>query len=259
MPAKKHSAHGLLGIGLYAAPEAARYARVSPQKFARWVFGPHPVFEPQLGREDRIATFLDFAQSLSVQEIRLTVLIPLQKIRAAYLVAQKEHGVEYPFAMKHGIFVFGDLNRPEACELGIFVPNGAPPPEAKERRDEFIRKKAVQITGKHKGNQLISEIVKSFSRNLVFRKPSGTADEYVAYEGHGHRILMDPDIRFGKPYLEGIGYEADTLAEAATIEGSVSRAAKLYHVDDSAIRAAVDFHKLLDTPPPKQPAKRIAA
>jgi uncharacterized protein (DUF433 family) len=251
MPKKEQS---LLGIGLYSPPEAARYARVSAWKFSNWVFSDNPVFEPQLGREDRIATFLDFVQSISVRQIRLAALIPLQRIRAAYRVAQQEYGIQYPFAVKHGIFVFGDLKRPEKCNIGIYIPA-----ESNHDQTEFIRKKAIQLTGKNKGNQLLCHVIEGFSKNLVYRGPEGTADEYVAYEGHGHRILMDPDVRFGKPYLEGLGYEADTLADAYRVEGGYLRAARLYDVDDGAVRAAVDFNRLLNTPPPRQPAKRIAA
>ena len=31
-------------------------------------------------------------------------------------------GIEFPFAVKHGIFIFGNLDFPEECELGIWVP-----------------------------------------------------------------------------------------------------------------------------------------
>ncbi len=65
---------------------------------------------------------------------------------------------------------------------------------------------------------------------------------------------MDPSIRFGKPYIEDVGYEAETLAEAAEIEGGVERAARLYHVDPEAIRAARDFYKRLEHPLTPKPA-----
>ena len=47
---------------------------------------------------------------------------------------------------------------------------------------------------------------------------------------------MEPDYRFGKPYIKGIGYETETLINAVRIEGSVERVSRIYHVDQSAIR-----------------------
>jgi hypothetical protein len=250
----------IIGLGVYAPSEAARYARVATGKFSRWVFGAgehEPVIQSELSGKDRVVTFLDFAQALSVHEIRLAADISLQKIRAAYKQAQQEHGVKYPFAVEHGIFVFGDLKRVERCELGIYIPHTG----SHQERDKFVKeqKKVVQLTGKHKGNVLIGQIVQEFSRNLIFHKETGLADEYVAFTSHGHRILMDRNIRFGKPYLEHIGYEAETLAEAVSIERGVARAARIYDVDESAVLAALDFYKHLRTPPPKHKPKPVAA
>lgn len=249
MPRKNEN---LLGVGLYSPSEAARYARVSSQKLSRWLFGAvnaEPVLEPQLGTEDRIVTFTDFAQALSVHEIRLSVKVPLSRIRLAYQRARSEHDIEFPFAVEHGIFVFGNLRAPETCELGIYLPN-------RQTRREFLNR--IQLTGKKRGNFLIGEVVRQFSDNLVF-SGQGVASGYVAHESHGHRILIDPDVRFGKPYLEGIGYEAETLAEAVSIEKTPERAARLYKVELSAVKAAVSYREFLKSRPTGVPPKPIAA
>jgi len=265
MPQLARNHKDFIGLGLYAPAEAARYARVKTSKLSRWIFGTgvdEPVIASQLDVSERIVTFLDFAQSLSVHEIRLASNISLQKIRDAYREAQQEHGIQYPFAMKHGIFVFGNLRRPDRCELGIFVPNpGDSPALQKKGQKEYIEKrsKAVQLTGRHKRNLLIGEIIRDFSQNLIFDEGSGLAEEYVAYEGHGHRILMDRNVRFGKPYLEHIGYEAETLADAVRIEKTIERAAMIYDVAESAVRAALEYYKLLRTDPPKHRPRPLAA
>jgi len=142
----------LLGIGLYTPHEAARYVRADVRRFRRWLYGhgaSQPVFEPQLGRElaNELVTFLDFAQALSVQDVRLNVGIPLQKIREAYRRAQEEYQIPYPFAFEHGIFIFGNLKDPKACQLGIYLPEQSEIPE-----EEFLKRKQVQLTGRHKGN-----------------------------------------------------------------------------------------------------------
>lgn len=250
----------VVGLGIYSPPEAARYARVATAKLSRWIFGQgsaEPVIEPELHRTERIVTFLDFAQALSVHEIRLTADISLQRIRAAYKRAQQEHGIRYPFAVEHGIFVFGDLKRLARCELGIYIPHTG----SEKEREEFFKehRKAVQLTGRHKGNVLIGQIIQDFSRKLVYHKETGLADEYVAFESRGHRILMDRNVRFGKPYLEHVGIEAETLADAVRIERTVERTARIYEVDESAVLAALDFYKHLRTPPPSKKPKPVAA
>ena len=250
----KQKTDDLLGVGLYTAPEAARYARVKYGKLSRWLYGKTAVLEPQLGEIEgqRVVTFLDFAQALSINEIRLTK-IPLSRIREAYRRAQEDYGVEYPFAMKHGVFVFGDLSYPKKCKLGIFIPG-------KDSDDQrgFVKKLAYQLTGKNRKNQLLWSIVQPFSEHLEFND-AGFASEYTAHKAHGHTIVMNPEVRFGKPFLVDVGFEAETLANAVAVERSVKRVSRLYHVDESAVRAALDYHKLLNTPIKPPPPKPLAA
>jgi uncharacterized protein (DUF433 family) len=248
----------LVGVGLYAPIEAARYARVAPAKFRRWLFSQQAIFEPQLGRGEELVTFLDFAQSLSINDIRNGVGVSLQKIRKAYRLAQDQYGVAYPFGMKHRMFVFGNLNNPKSCEIGVFVPK--PGRSVEEQEHEYLESaKRIQLTGRHRGHFLINEVVQYFSKNIEFSGHEGLASAYTAHESHGHAIVMDPQVRFGKPYVLGVGYEAETLVDAAKIEGGIERAARLYHVDPAAICCALGFHKRLNEPPPKQRPVPIAA
>ena len=252
--------NSLLGVGVYSPREAARYMRVNAQKFRRWIYGHgnrQPVFEPDIPREGarEIVTFLDFAQALYVQDIRLNIAVPLQRIREAYYAALNEYGVTHPFARKYGVFVFGNLNDPRKCVLGLY------PGEALGEEDEtkeFLAERAIQLTGKKKGNFLIHQVVQEFSRRLEF-SAEGVADEYVAFESFGHRILMQPDVRFGKPYIEGLVYEAETLASAAEYEGGISRAADLYETPESAVRAAVEYMRELDREPHRIQLKTLSA
>ena len=253
MPVAEQS---MLGVGIYSPLEAARYVRASGQRFRRWLYGTKrtlPVFDPDIPREGsrEIVTFLDFAQALSVQDIRLNVGVPLQRIRQAYETARRDYGLEHPFAVKHGIFVFGNLNDPKHCVLGIY-------PEAQELDRDFLGQKCVQLTGKKKGNQLISQVVQEYSKRLAY-STRGLADEYLAFERHGYRILMQPDCRFGKPYLEGLPYEAETLSNAAEYEGGVNRASELYEVPRNAVKAAIAYMKELDTEPQSIRPKQIVA
>ena len=60
--------------------------------------------------------------------------------------------------------------------------------------------------------------------------------------------MMDPQIRFGEPYAEDIGYTARTLFDAYQSEGSVTRAAEVYGVSPKLIELAVEFFDYLRPP-----------
>jgi len=70
---------------------------------------------------------------------------------------------------------------------------------------------------------------------------------------------MQPDCRFGKPYIEGLVYEAETLANAAKYEGGSKRASELYEVPENAVKAAIAYMKELDTEPHRIRPIEIAA
>lgn len=242
----------IIGLGLYTPAEAALYARVPAARFRRWVFGTakaQPVIDPQLGRVAKpVATFLDLAQSLSINDVRISAELPLQKIRQAYDRARRVHQVEYPFAMKHGAFLFGDVSTPASrkrCEIGIWVESANGPQSAAEFREMMC----VQLTGKSKGNLLMTPVVQEFSKKLVFGD-GGVAREYEAYRKHGVRIVIDPEVRFGQPFLEDYGYEAMTLYDAVNVENSVPRAASMYRVPEAAVKAAFEYVQSLGKPSP---------
>lgn len=261
------TATDMLGLGMYSPYEAARYLRSTRSRFNTWIYGTSrskPVFEPQVRTfcHHKVVTFLDFAQALSIQDIRLNIGIPLQKIREAYQEAQQTYKIKFPFAVEHGIFVFGNLASLHACVLGIYVPPRGKRKKAKsnETKKEFVDRMAdrmvVQLTGKKKGNLMIHQVVQQFSVKLRY-SASGIADQYECFAAHGHKIVMDPDVSFGQPYIEDIGYRAETLSDAARIEGSPERAAELYDVPVTAVNAAVEYMRELDTQPKMIRPKKV--
>ena len=109
---------------------------------------------------------------------------------------------------------------------------------------------------------LISDILLSagaFAAAIYCYVLSGRLKKFTALESHGYKIVMDPERRFGKPIIEEIGFEAETLVDAVRIEKTISRAARLYRVDEMAVKAALDFHKLLQTPYKPKPPEPLAA
>ena len=56
--------------------------------------------------------------------------------------------------------------------------------------------------------------------------------------------MIDPARAFGRPLAEG-GVSTEVLANAATVEGSIGKAARAYEVAPAAVRDAVEFERKL--------------
>lgn len=195
----------------------------------RWLFGSghgEAVLKPQYGNTDqKDVSFLDFIQTLAVRSITTSpksTRIPVQKIRQAVEQAQKLYGVEYPLAMRHKIYQFGN-------DLVI-----------KTQGDEL-----VGASGTHRGNLVMSEIAEIYMRKIEFGN-DGLVNRYRIW-GHGNdQIVMDPKIRFGEPVFLESGIPAETLYQAVNAEGNAKRAAECYEVAESAIYTAIDFFDYLE-------------
>ncbi|MFZ1933545.1 MAG: hypothetical protein WCB27_21795 [Thermoguttaceae bacterium] len=236
----------LLGIGIYSPSEAALYARVTTRLMNRWMFGNgqgSPVITPQIGTpEDRDVTFLDFVQALAIRRIRKEHPgISLQTIREAYIRAKEEYGTPYPFAL-------------DSTRIGLF----GPPDEPRKQviwlcvgEDEEGARRYFQLTGKKCHNQMIGEVVRTYAYRLVFDETTKLAKKYLAFptiKDAPEYIVMDPQVRFGEPFLESCGYTARTLLDASISEGSPSRAATIYGVEPEQVELAREYFDYLSPP-----------
>lgn len=215
-----------LGQGLYSVTEAALYARVKRPMMRRWVFGDgqgEPVITPQIQNDEKLISFLDFVQTLAIRTIRRNKLVPLQRIREAMDFARERFGMQYPFAMRHTTYLWGDSI--------VIVPPGADPNE---------EVKYVEATGRHKGSILLKPIVEVYLEDLSFNPATGLAEQYEIFERHGIPITMNPHRRFGEPLLPS-GYSARTIWDAVEIEGGVCEAATAYGISREEVEAAMRF------------------
>jgi hypothetical protein len=215
----------LLTKGLYSPAEAAMYARISSSMANRWLFGTSR-HQPALRRQmdcdgDKVVTFVDFVQMLTVRQIRTQQEISLQKIRQA--VDYLDHkGIDFPFARPHQLFIFdGDIVYLSADEDLYFV------------------------SGKQRAQHLLKPIVEPHLERLSF-DASGIASQYVARDECGIQITMKAGSRFGEPTLPS-GYTARTLWEATQVEGGYEPAAKAYGVPRKEVIAAFEYYDSLIT------------
>jgi len=236
------AAKSLLGVGLYSVNEAALYARVPTRTLSRWIYGDatgEQVILPQLNESDseKVVTFLDFVQTLAIRRIRQERRVTLPKLREAYFRAKEEFRVPYPLALDNTrIGLFGPPDDMSKQEIYICL----------EKSEDAVRQ-YFQLTGKKHGNQLLGEVVTTYSKRLIYDE-SGLASKFIAYKNDDGKIVMDPAIRFGEPFSEDIGYTARTLFDAYQSEGSVARAAEVYGVPPKQVELAVEFFDYLRPP-----------
>lgn len=231
----------LVGVGLYTAEEAARYARISSRTMSRWVFGDNsgaPVIRSQLksqGEPERFVTFLDFVQAMAVRSVRLREKqFPLQKIRAACEAASDRFDLQFPLAARdHRIYLFGPRDNLKLCEMVIAC-----------GKDPAGDEQYLQLSGKKRGSYLLTQVVEPFMSQLVFGD-SRYAERFVAWSHNEQSIVMDPSTRLGEPYLPSCGYTALALWEAYLSEGGVEEAAKAYDVADSEVELACSYFDFL--------------
>lgn len=233
-----------LGIGIYTAPEAAFYARVSRRMMSRWVFGESgskPVIERELkDSEERVVTFLDFIQTLAVREVRYRHKLPLQRIRQGVEEAQKRYDLKYPLACEHRIFLFSDQQRQGHGEIVIRLESD------QEGVEEY-----VQLTGRAKHNRLIQPVVEMFLSDLSFDPVTQLATQYRPMQEDGRYVLLDPHRRFGEPLIQPGGYTAEALWHATNTEGSMEAAAEAYGVTVAEVRLANRYYDSLLTHEPE--------
>ncbi len=215
---------GLLGVGLYRPDQAARYARVTTQMVNRWMHGDargNRVIEPQLRDDpDRLVSFLDFIQILAIRSIRQKFRVPLRKIREAVQVARDRYRVDFPFAMPHLTFLFGQ-------EILI-----------RRRGDDDL----TQVSGPDKHQLVARKIAELYLDDLHFEGIQPVV--YDAFKYEDRRITMSPARLFGQPLLD-TGHSADRLIQAYCTEGSVEAAAEVMGVAADDVMLAIRYDDFL--------------
>jgi len=221
----------LLGIGLYTPAEAAFYARVSPQKLGRWVFGNKmgaAVFTAQRSGETRDVSFLDFIQALSVRAVRTQYPeVPLTNIREAIREARNTYRTPFPLAVrKHRIYVRG---------RGLLI-------KVSVRDDDA---ELIELNRAHRGQRAFVQVVECFVKDVEFDSISELAIRYTCFKSESGKVVMDPKVRMGEPLISGCGYSALALAQAAKDEGGINAAARTYGVSVKDIEVACEYFDLL--------------
>lgn len=224
----------LLGRGLYALPEAARYLRVPVSTLRRWAKGyaysskgeehrGEPVLRSLLLEVDG-ELVLTFADLIELQFVHLfrkhNVSLPI--IRAAAERAAKMFQTDHPFNVRRlqtdGKRIFAEMD-PEDIQV-----------------EAISRDRIVQEL--HAGQIVMGPFAQMFYKDLDY-------DHDVAScwwpLGKKERAVLDPQRNFGKPTDNETGVPLYPLYRMVRAGESIETAAAWYDVDVGAIETALQF------------------
>jgi uncharacterized protein (DUF433 family) len=223
---------GLVGVGIYTIPQAARLSRVPLPSIRRWLYGyhydykGHTVEQPAVVaanenlRTLRVVTFSDLIEVQFVHAFR-DEGVSWKTIRIAADKARRITKSNNPFASRQ------------------FVTDGS-----------TIFAEIVQQTGN-------SELLDLKNDQMAFRRvflPSlrlklelgERGVERLWPLGKNRPVVIDPRRQFGQPISRDEGVPTSVLAGAyASMRQSVNSVARWYEVSRAAVRAAVDFEQRL--------------
>ncbi|WP_018995010.1 DUF433 domain-containing protein [Thioalkalivibrio sp. ALJ2] len=218
----------LTGIGLYTFPEAARLTRIPSAQLRRWLLGYKrgegtsypPLWNPDLAEADLEGlSFHDLLEARLVAHFR-HLGISLQTIRLASQHARDLFDSAHPFICKQFL----------TDGKSIFA-------EALEHSDD---KKLIDL----KSRQYVIEKVVRQSLFAGMEFEDGQPRRW--FPTQSKRVVLDPDVAFGKPTISDVGVRTDVLFDAWRAEGKDYRlVAGLYDVSRDAVKAAVRYEESL--------------
>jgi uncharacterized protein (DUF433 family) len=223
------------GVGCYTAPEAARLLKTSPRKISRWLDGyafkdasgeivqAPPLWTPQWPRwSDSLE--IGFQDLIELRFVLAFVKkgVSLNVIRRCHDNARALLADERPFS-KHRFRTDGRR---------LFL----------ESLREGQEGSQISLTDLKTNQMVFREVVEQTFKDLDF--VDGSAAQWRPYGGKAS-IVIDPNRSFGKPLAAGFGVPTVALANAARVEGSAKRVARLFEVPVSVVNDAVAFERSL--------------
>ena len=192
---------------LYSVAEAARIIDVPPSTFHTWVKGyvRRPGGRPEIigkavvtsvpdesGRE--LVPFIGLAEGMVLAAIRRQG-VPLQRIRPALEVLEREIGIEHALASER-LFTDG------AEILLDYAESAGDSPEAESARE--------LVVVRH-GQRVFSDVVDAYLQRITFAQ-DGWAERLKLPQYDRASVIVDPRLSFGRPVFEHGGARlADAL------------------------------------------------
>jgi len=213
----------------YALSEAARYVKLSPATLRSWFLGrPYPTakgmsqFRPLL-KPARISpptlSFANLIEAHVLRSLRTEHGVPLDAVRHALDFAERELHIKQL------------LLREELCAGGceLFL----------DRNGELVNLSAS-------GQLAMRKVFEAHLERVEWGKlrfPTRLYPFVLAGTGDQKPIIIDPEISFGRPVIEGAFISTRTILERIDAGESIADIARDYEITLHAIEEAVVFER----------------
>lgn len=202
----------------YSIAQAARMAGLHPARVRRWlgVGGSPPTVVRQPGASRAHVSFLDLVELDMVRSLVFDGF-ELRRLRAAVQDAATRLGIDHPLARRQFL-----------CDgQRLFLDDG----------------EALVVLG-HGGRLALDRVVRERSRVIEFA-PDGRARRWWPM-GRGDVVVLDPDLSWGEPAIDGTRWTTHALVQAVRGEqGDVHRVATIYQIEVEKVRRAMEYEGLI--------------
>ncbi len=219
----------LVGIGLYAIPEAARLTKIPKRNVRRWLRGYSTRYQ---GAPRRVPPVLDGQVPVIGDTVGLGFL-DLLEIR--FVHAFRQFGVSLPV-----------IRSAAQSAREIFQQDH---PFARKRFKTDGRRIFAEILEASAETKLLDLTKSQYAFHRVIMPTLYASVEYSELDEAlrwypmwpKQQVLLDPKRCFGRPIVAQGGVPTETLAVAVESEGSAERVARWFGVPRAAVQAALEF------------------
>lgn len=217
----------ILDREMYTEAEAARLLNVAQSTLNYWLEGGvrrgGRVYRPIIREEPRgdrqAVTWAEFIEAGLLREYRRTHGVPMAELRAFIDIVRRQYQVPYPLA-HHRPFVSGrDLLIQAQDEVGLDA--------------DFCLVAVVR------GQPLLTPAADSFVKRVTWHDDMAT--QWRPHDDPKSPVRIDPDVRFGRPSIDGISTEA--LWEHEQAGETTEEIADEFSVSAEAVRWAIAYEQ----------------
>lgn len=200
---------------LYTLIEVCRYARVNPSTLRYWSHrGDNSiVFMPDNLSHIAPFSFINLIETYVLEALRRTYHLPMQRIRRGVDWLQKTYKVEHPLA-----------------ELNLET----------DGYNLFIREMGIPINASQRGQSGFPEVLARYLQRIERDKGKIPIRFYpYTYAKAPKIIVMDPDVEYGRPVIEGTRITSKMIFDRYSGGESLNEIAHDYDLDISHVEEAL--------------------
>jgi uncharacterized protein (DUF433 family)/DNA-binding transcriptional MerR regulator len=212
---------------MYSEAEAARLLRLAPSTLHYWLEGGErrgktykPVIRTE-ARGERVVTWAEFIEAGLLRQYRREHNVPMAELRAFIDLLRDRMGVPYPLAH----------HRPFVADRQLVL----------EAQDDVGLDPDLCLVAVVRGQLILTKASQDFVDRV--RWDGDIAVAWRPADDPQSPVLMDPELRFGRPSVKGISTEA--LWEQVEAGESAAETADAFGLSLGDVRWAVSYESAL--------------